>query len=113
MLTLNTIINVGIDSHRQEEFRRFIKHTKEKFDSRHGSNFLKWYERHERYGGDPYKRAAGLYVRILAAPQVFSDGNHREGALIADDYMIMRGQMPFVLSGKCGRVFQSCNGSEI
>ncbi len=45
-----------------------------------------------------WKRAAGVYVRILSKPQLFIEGNNRSGSLIVS-YLLMRaGLPPFVLT---------------
>ena len=58
--------------------------------------YIRWYYRHE--DESPWKRAAGVYVRILSQPQLYIEGNHRTGALIMS-YILMRdGKAPFVLT---------------
>ena len=45
-----------------------------------------------------WKRAAGVYVRILSKPQLFIEGNNRTGSLLVS-YLLMRaGLPPFVLT---------------
>ena len=45
-----------------------------------------------------WNRAAGAYVRMLSAPQLFIEGNHRTGALLMSYILLGDGQPPFVLS---------------
>lgn len=97
LLELNAIIHLGISSEVRREYKSFLKQTEDKF-YKHLPNLIAWYKRRERDNDDPYKIAAGLYVRILAAPQLFFDGNHRTGALVANYYLLTKGLSPFVLT---------------
>ncbi len=54
-----------------------------------------WYERHR--GDGLWKRAAGAYVRIVSEPQLFLEGNHRCGILIASWILATRGEPPVVM----------------
>ncbi len=97
MLELNVIVHLGVDPEAREEYCGFIRHTEEKFVERIPF-LMKWYDRHAQREDDPYKIAAGLYVRVLAEPQLFFDGNHRTGSLIANFYLLMKEKDPFVLT---------------
>ena len=97
MLELNIIVHLGIRPEARNEYYSFIRHTEERFAAQLPS-LMKWYERHEYHEADPYKIAAGLYVRVLAQPQLFVEGNHRTGSLIADYYLLIKGKDPFVLT---------------
>ena len=97
MLELNIIVHLGVHPDARNEYYGFIRHTEERFVARFPS-LMKWYERHEYHEADPYKVAAGLYVKILAHPQLFVEGNHRTGSLIIDYYLLIKGKDPFVLT---------------
>ena len=97
MLELNLIILLGIDDNMRMEYRNFIKHTEEIFVKRVPS-LIKWYDRHENREDNPYKIAAGIYVRVLSGPQLFFDGNHRTGSLVSNYYLLQKGKAPFVLT---------------
>jgi hypothetical protein len=45
-----------------------------------------------------WRRAAGIYVRILSRPQLYIEGNHRTGALIMSYILGRAGKAPFVLT---------------
>jgi hypothetical protein len=64
MLELNIVVHLGIQSETREEYYGFVRHTEEKFWKQLPS-LMKWYDRHEHNEDDPYKIAAGLYVRVL------------------------------------------------
>ena len=97
MLELNIIVHLGVHPDARNEYYGFIRHTEERFSAQFPS-LMKWYERHEYRETDPYKIAAGLYVRVLAQPQLFVEGNHRTGSLITDYYLMIKGKDPFVLT---------------
>lgn len=94
LLELNHRVLCGAAPGIRREFHAHIVATQEKFYSHIG--WLKeWYQRHRN---DPvYKRAAGVYVGILCQPQLFIEGNHRTGALIASLELLRAGKPPFVL----------------
>ncbi|ARN81318.1 hypothetical protein [Methylocystis bryophila] len=97
MLELNMLVHLGADADRRHEYYGFVRHTEERFEARFPT-VMQWYDRHEAHGEDPYKIAAGLYVRILAQPQLFIEGNHRTGSLVANYYLILKSQNPFVMT---------------
>jgi hypothetical protein len=45
-----------------------------------------------------WKRAAGVYMRILSKPQLFIEGNHRTGTLVMSYILVRSERPPFVLS---------------
>ncbi|MGO9392717.1 hypothetical protein, partial [Rhodoblastus sp.] len=60
---------------------------------------------HRNPGKNVWRRAAGVFIRILSEPQLFIEGNHRTGALIMS-YMLARENCPpFVLTEKNARAF--------
>jgi len=97
ILELNLIVHLGTSAESRRQYYRFIKHTEERFEAGFPS-LMQWYERHEHSEDDPYKIAAGLYVRILAKPQLFVEGNHRTGALVANYFLLLKSQEPFVMT---------------
>jgi hypothetical protein len=56
----------------------------------------RWYRKHETE--NPYKVAAQVYVGVLSQPQLYQEGNHRTGALIASGILLQNGCPPFVLT---------------
>jgi hypothetical protein len=45
-----------------------------------------------------WRLAAGAYMQVLSEPQMFIEGNHRTGALIASALLCRHGRPPFVLT---------------
>jgi RimJ/RimL family protein N-acetyltransferase len=60
------------------------------------ADFVSWYRRNYRRTQDPYLFAAEAYVRILSG-QLFMEGNHRTGNLVANYILMQHGLPPFFL----------------
>lgn len=106
LLELNHIVLCGEDAELRREYHRHITATRERFyDSKkfNISHVLKWYRKHAQES--VWKRAAGVYIRILSQPQLFIEGNHRTGALIMSYLLGLDREPPFVLSVKNARAY--------
>lgn len=91
LLEFNHTVLCGLDPRTRENSRKHIEATERRFyeqDEYNIEDVLQWYHRHA--DESPWKRAAGVYVRILSQPQLFVEGNHRTGALIMS-YILVRG----------------------
>lgn len=97
MLLLNHRVHYGTDVALMAEYARAIEATHEKF-WRQIVPIAAWYRRHARRGDHPFKLAAEVYVAVLGRPQLFIEGNHRTGALVASWINLAHGHPPFVLS---------------
>ncbi len=99
MLEINATVLCGKDPVRRLEYAQHLTATEAHFfnNVEGGIKDLHcWYAKH--HNESPWKRAAGVYVRILSKPQLFIEGNHRSGSLIVS-YLLMRaGLPPFVLT---------------
>lgn len=99
MLEINAVVLCGRDPARRLEFTEHLAATENHFfNNAEGGikDLFNWYGAHR--GDSVWKRAAGVYVRILSKPQLFIEGNNRSGSLIIS-YLLMRaGRSPFVLS---------------
>jgi len=99
LLELNHIVLCGLDEQVRQEYHTHIEATTQRFYEQEEFNIddiLRWYYRHENES--PWKRAAGVYVRILSQPQLYIEGNHRAGALIMSYILVREGKAPFVLT---------------
>lgn len=67
-----------------ENFRKYVKPLR------------RWYYKH--YTENAYKVASQIYVGVLSQPQLFQEGNHRTGSLIASGILLQNGCPPFVLT---------------
>jgi len=99
MLEINATVLCGRDPARRVEFAQHLAATEEHFfNNVEGGikDLFNWYSAY--HSESVWKRAAGVYVRILSKPQLFIEGNNRSGSLIVS-YLLMRaGQPPFVLT---------------
>jgi prophage maintenance system killer protein len=98
-LELNNIVLCGPDQELRAEFVQHIAATKVRFYEEPGGgieDLVEWRARnlHESV----WKLAAGLYVRALSKPQLFIEGNHRTGALLASYILLRCNKPPFVLT---------------
>jgi hypothetical protein len=99
LLELNHIVLCGRDPNERREHRKHIQATAQRFYNQGGFNIndiLRWY--HDHAHESPWKRASGVYVRILSQPQLYIEGNHRTGALIMSYILARDGKAPFVLT---------------
>jgi hypothetical protein len=99
LLELNHIVLCGLNQQVRQEYQTHIEATAQRFYEQEEFNIddiLRWYCKHENES--PWKRAAGVYVRILSQPQIYIEGNHRTGALIMSYILVRDGKAPFVLT---------------
>jgi hypothetical protein len=99
MLALNDRVHYGTDMALMAEFATAVESNVEKFNAQVDA-IANWYWRHARQGDHPYKLAAETYVSIVGEPQLFNEGNHRTGSLIASWINLSTGYAPFVLSAE-------------
>jgi hypothetical protein len=97
MLALNDRVHYGTEAALTAEFASAIESNAEKFNA-HIEPIANWYWKHADNGDHPYKLAAETYVSIVGQPQLFVEGNHRTGSLIASWINLVAGYPPFVLS---------------
>lgn len=95
LLELNHIVLCGKEWDSNEEYLDHIKAASERFNY-----FLdplkKWHKK--KKGEKVLKRSAVTYVSIVSNPQLFFEGNHRTGSIIASWLMMSAGLPPFVLN---------------
>lgn len=82
VLMLNNRVHYGLDSALMAEFESAIDANAAKFYD-NIRPVRAWHEEHVKRGDHPLKVAAETYVSILGHPQLFIEGNHRTGSLIA------------------------------
>lgn len=99
MLLLNERVHYGTDRQLLAEYARAREATVEKFYRNIGP-IQQWYEKHSARGQHPLRLAAKIYVSVLGYPQLYIEGNHRTGSLIADWISVYYGFPPFVLSAE-------------
>jgi hypothetical protein len=97
LLALNGRVHYGGDRRLMKEFAGAIEASARKFYANIEAVHA-WHATHAGRGDHPYKLAAEAYVSIVGQPQVFIEGNHRTGSLIASWINLHAGYPPFVLS---------------
>ncbi len=98
LLQLNHLVLLG-KGYDPREFGRHISVTRRQFFDnfrRYVKPIRRWYRRHET--DNPYKVAAQVYVGVLSQPQLYQEGNHRTGSLIASGILLQNECPPFVLT---------------
>ena len=97
MCELNNMVHYGNDRALRREYHKAIEANSDKY-SRHIGPIAEWYRDHMKKEPHPLKAAAEVYVAILGFPQLFTEGNHRAGSLIASWISMYYGHPPFVLT---------------
>jgi len=98
LLQLNHLVLLG-KSYDMSAFGGHIEMTRQQFFvnfRRYVKPIRRWYRKHET--ANPYKVAAQVYVGVLSQPQLYQEGNHRTGSLIASGILLQNGCPPFVLT---------------
>lgn len=98
-LQLNATVLCGTDPGDLRRYHGMLEATEERFYEESGAGIgdvMNWYALNRE--SDVWRRAAGIYNRILSLPQLFIEGNHRTGALIMSYILASEGKPPFVLT---------------
>jgi hypothetical protein len=98
LLQLNHLVLLG-QGYDRREFDLHIAATRRQFFvnfPQYVKPIRRWYRKHETE--NPYKVAAQVYVGVLSQPQLYQEGNHRTGSLIASGILLQNGCPPFVLT---------------
>jgi hypothetical protein len=98
LLQLNHLVLLG-RGYDPRAYGRHISTTRHQFFanfSEYVRPIRRWYRRHGTE--NPYKVAAQVYVGVLSQPQLYQEGNHRTGSLIASGILLQNGCAPFVLT---------------
>ena len=98
LLHLNHLVLLG-RSYEPRAFSGHISATRKQFFTnfrRYVKPIRRWYRKHGTE--NPYKVASQVYVGVLSQPQLYQEGNHRTGSLIASGVLLQSGCPPFVLT---------------
>jgi hypothetical protein len=99
LLELNSLVLCGGSSTERAAHEKHLEATERRFyEERDGGirDVVEWLAQHA--GDSVWDRAAGTYVRMLSKPQLFIEGNHRTGVLVASYVLVREGKAPFVLT---------------
>lgn len=106
LLELNHLVLCGHDARKRSRLAAHLEATEQHFYAEQGGgvrDIMQWYALHGREC--VWKRASGVYVRILSEPQLFIEGNHRSGAAIMSYLLAREGRPPFVLTLENARAY--------
>jgi prophage maintenance system killer protein len=106
LLDLNSIVLCGNSAAQRKANAKHLAATEARFWEQPGGgvrDIVEWYEMHRR--DTVWRRAAGVYIRVLSEPQLYIEGNHRTGALIMSYLLVREGKPPFVLSVANARAY--------
>lgn len=104
MLEINDRVHYGENYVQREEYTKAIEATTEKF-SKQIVPIRKYYKKHMKGKGQVYKVASEVFIAILGQPQLFIEGNHRSGSIIASCINMENNKPPFVLTVKNALTF--------
>jgi hypothetical protein len=105
-LELNAVVLCGSEAGVRLRHHRLMEETDKRFYEQPNGGIrdvMDWYELNT--DKSVWRRAAGVYIRMLSEPQLFIEGNHRTGALIMSYLLAREGRPPFVLTPKNARGF--------
>ncbi len=97
MLEINHRVHYGLDYILREEYIKALDATTEKF-SRQVVPIRKYYKRNIKYKTSVDEIASQIYVAILGQPQLYIEGNHRSGSIVASWISLAHRKPPFVLT---------------
>lgn len=106
LLELNRIVLCGDNSRPHDCSAKQLKLTEQHFyeaDSGGVGALMDWLELYQHIS--VWRRAAGVFTRVLSQPQLYLEGNHRTGALLMGYLLAREGLPPFVLTVENARHF--------
>jgi len=98
LVELNHRVLCGTTPERRASFAKHLRETERKFyDTRPGiAGLLDWYQRNRNRTAT--RLAAGAFVQVVSAPQLFIEGNRRTAALMASYLLARDGEPPLVVT---------------
>ena len=98
VLALNHCVLFGQESMAGGDYRKALKASEQHFyrvSSPGIGEMIEWYSRHRHQ--TVWKQAAGVYLNTVGPPQLFLEGNHRTGVLLANYVLARTNKAPLVL----------------
>jgi hypothetical protein len=99
MLEVNHRVHYGVNSPLRHEYKKAIDATTEKF-SRQVVPIRDYYRKKKKLGVSTYHVAAEIFIAIVGMPQLYIEGNHRSGSIIASWVNLVNEKPPFVLTAE-------------
>lgn len=97
MLEINNLVHYGTDNDLRLEYQKALSATTEKF-TRQVKPIRNYYKRKTKQKVSIGGVAAEIYIAILGQPQLYIEGNHRSGSIIASWIHLVHDRPPFVLT---------------
>jgi len=97
MLEINHRVHYGENWDLRDEYRKAIEATTEKF-SQQIPPIRKYYRKHMQGKPSVNRVASEVYISILGQPQLYIEGNHRSGSIVASWINMAHDKPPFVLT---------------
>ena len=105
-LEVNAVVLWGCDDQERAQAARHLAATEQRFYEQEGGgirDIVEWHALHRTES--PWRRAAGVYARMLSEPELFIEGNHRTGALVMSYILAREGHPPFVLTAASAEAY--------
>ncbi|MEE4135709.1 MAG: hypothetical protein V2I32_06510 [Desulforhopalus sp.] len=97
LLEINHCVHYGEDYVLRAEYRKAMDATAQKFSHLIGP-IRNYHAKHMRNASPVMKVGAEVFIAIVGQPQLFIEGNHRSGSVIASWINMYNNKPPFVLS---------------
>jgi len=97
MLEVNHLVHYGQNLLLRQEYQKAIEATTEKF-SKNVLPIRDYYKKKMTDSASVNKVAAEIYIAILGIPQLYIEGNHRSGSIVASWVNLANKKPPFVLT---------------
>lgn len=97
MLEINHRVHYGLDDTLRHEYRKAIDSTTEKF-TKQVKPIRNFYQKNNPKENSTFRIAAEVYIAILGMPQLYIEGNHRSGSIVASWINLTQKKPPFVLT---------------
>jgi hypothetical protein len=99
MLEINHRVHYGVNSSLRHEYNKAMDATTEKF-SKQVVPIRKYFRKKSKLGTSKYHVAAEIFIAIIGMPQLYIEGNHRSGSIIASWVNLINEKPPFVLTSE-------------
>lgn len=97
MLEINNRVHYGENHVLRDEYIKAIEATSEKFSAQI-PYIRKYYKKHMKGEPSVNRVASEVYISILGQPQLYIEGNHRSGSIVASWINMAHDKPPFVLT---------------
>jgi len=95
----NTVLFGPANGKDRQHYTQQLKASEKYFYEKSSGGIQDLIEYHQQtHFSDAFTEAAAVYIRTLAQPQLFVEGNHRTGVLLMSYILLRNGFPPFVLS---------------